>query len=84
VQEGPFDAPGPSPSSAWEQTLEPILSDIIKGIPHHAAVLLSIFAAWELDEDEDTEHIVAVWPDGMKQLLQRELAEEAGERTLDD
>jgi hypothetical protein len=48
VQNGPQDAL----AYAWNNTLEPILEDKARLLQHEEAVLLSIGAAWELDEDE--------------------------------
>ena len=53
VQEGPVD----QLDYAWTQTLCPILDDVIDRLPHHTAVLLSVFAAWELGEDNNLDLI---------------------------
>ena len=79
VQEGPHDLL----DGAWAQTLCPILDDVIDGVPRHAAVLLSVFAAWELDEDNDPNIIGSFWANGIRRLLQDRLGQEAGRRRLD-
>jgi hypothetical protein len=38
-------------------------------MPRHAAVLLSIFATWDLDEDDDLSIVGSVWPDGFHRVL---------------
>lgn len=71
---------------AWEQTLTPFLDDIIEKIPRHSAVLLTIYAAWELDEDmtdasedmADASDVGAVAPDQIKQVLKDYLGTQAG------
>ena len=85
MQEGPFDLPDAvdsSPAAAWAFTIDSLLDDVLDRVPRHAAVLLSIYAAWELDGDDDTELIGTVWPDGMKQVLRSKSAETAGARNL--
>jgi hypothetical protein len=62
-------------------TLRPLLDDVIDNIPRHSAVLLSIFAAWELDE-EDLDLVGAYSPDGIRQVLQGQLNEAAGQWSL--
>lgn len=49
VQEGPHDLL----QWAWEQTIKPFVDDVIERTPRHVAVLLSIFAAWELDDRDE-------------------------------
>ena len=78
VQEGPHD----QLESAWKMTIEPLLDDVVERIPRHAAVLLSIFATWELGEEDDPDCVGSVWSDGLKRLLQGRLAEQAGTRNL--
>ena len=68
---------------AWTQTLCPILDDVIDRLPRHAAVLLSVFAACELDEDNDLDLIGSFWSDGVQRVLQAELDRHAGMRHLD-
>ena len=79
VQEGPVDLL----DYAWTQTLCPILDDVIDRLPHHVAVLLSVFAAWELDEGNDPNFIGLFWPDGVQRVLQAELDRHAINRRLD-
>ena len=78
VQEGPHDAL----ESAWELTIGQVVDDIIERIPRHVAVLLSIFAAWELCEGDEPELVGSIWTDGLNRVLQRQLAEDAGVRNL--
>ncbi len=79
VQEGPHD----QLDSAWTQILCPIVDDVIDSLPRHAAVLLSVFAAWELNEDNDPNMIGSFWPDGIGRVLQAQLDQQAGMRRLD-
>src|SRR5262245_12814589 len=48
VQEGPHEPL----ESAWDLTITAVLDDIVERAPSHTRVLLSLFAAWELDEDD--------------------------------
>jgi hypothetical protein len=79
VQEGPVDLL----DDAWNLTLDNVMDDVIERIPHQVAVLLSIFAAWDLDEDDEVAIVGSVWPEGLKRVLQTRLAERAGQRDLD-
>ncbi len=78
VQQGPHDML----EYAWGLTIPPFLDDVIERIPSHAAVLLSIFAAWELCEDE-ARIVGSIWPDGIQRVLQSRLVEQAAKRSLD-
>lgn len=78
VQEGPHDLL----EYAWDQTLETVMDDVVERVPRHVAVLLSIFATWELDEEDDPNLVGSVWPEGLKRVLQAHLAEQAGMRNL--
>jgi hypothetical protein len=64
---------------AWEQTLGPYLDEVIKSIPTETAVLLSIFSCWELEGA--LELCGSVWPDGMKEVLEKSLVDEAMRRS---
>jgi hypothetical protein len=68
-------------AGAWHVTILPLLDDVVERIPRHAALLLSIAAAWELDED-DAGSIGAYWPDGIREVLRGRIREEAGQRNL--
>jgi hypothetical protein len=75
VQEGPYEAL----QSAWDDTLDTMLRELIQSAPKPTAMLLSILAASELEEQDDEATIVGtVWLDGIVQLLKDRLAEEAG------
>ena len=78
VQQGPHD----ELSYAWDQTLEPIIKEIVDRVPKHSAVLLSQFYALDLDE-EDNNLAGAIWPDGLRLVLHRRLSEQAGLRNLE-
>lgn len=67
---------------AWDQTLEQILGGIVDSVPKCSAVLLSIYAAWDLDEEDDPALIGTVWPDGMKQVIKNQLSKQASDRSL--
>lgn len=79
VQEGPYDLL----DSAWELTLNPILEDVINRVPRHVAVLLSVYAIWELRDDDDPMMTGSFWIDGICQVLRVQLNEVAGQRRLD-
>ena len=79
LQEGPHD----QLDSAWQLPLLPILDDVIDRVPRHAAVLLSAYAAWQLEEDNDPTLIGSLWTEGIRQVLRVQLEREAGERRLD-
>lgn len=79
VQEGPHDLL----VCAWDLTLENVMNDVIERIPRQVAVLLSIFAAWDLDEEDEVDLVGSVWPEGLKRVLQIRIAQWAGQRDLD-
>lgn len=64
---------------AWDLTLVPFLNDVIDRIPDHAAMLLSVHAARELDRDDDPSLLGTVWPDGMRMMLRAALDRRAAE-----
>jgi len=68
--------------NAWEMTIATVLDDVVEQVPRHSAVLLSIHAAWELDEHDAAKMLGSVWPDGIKRLVQDGLGEKAGMRKL--
>lgn len=78
VQEGPHDLL----DQAWEQTLEGVLDSLIESIPRHVAVLLSMSAAWDIELEEESRPMGAVWADGLKRLLRSRLTQEAATRNL--
>jgi hypothetical protein len=78
VQEGPHDPL----ERAWDLTIPPFIDEVIEHLPRHVAVLLSIFAAWDLDEDDNPNIVGAFWPDGIHQVLRSLLNEQAGNRRL--
>lgn len=71
---------GYSVDFAWDHTIAALIDDLIEHIPRRAAVLLSTFAAWELDEDEKL--LGSFWPDGIGRVLKTGLNEVAGARNL--
>lgn len=58
---------------AWDQTLGPLLNDVIDRIPAHAAMLLSVYVAWELDRDENPALVGAICREDMREVLMRSL-----------
>ena len=78
VQEGPTN----QIEHAWENTITPFLDDVTERIPNHTAVLLSIFASWELGEDDDPEFIKFVNPDLIRTILENQLKKQAIDRKL--
>jgi len=79
IQQGPCDLL----DSAWNQTLESILDDVIKRVPRHMAELLSIFAQWELESRCDELNLGTVWPDGIRDVLRVRLYQSAAARNLE-
>jgi hypothetical protein len=67
---------------AWDYEISRTIDAVIEIIPRHVAVLLTVFAAWELDADDDPEFIGSVWPDGLRQVLRGELNEGAARRRI--
>ena len=67
---------------AWDQTLNPILSDVVDHIPHHHAVLLSVFAVWDNLSDESPLQVGQVWRDGIRDLLLGQLERVAAGRKM--
>lgn len=61
----------------WDQTLDPILDDIIDRITPHSAKLLSVYAASLQDEIDEAEVIGTVWREGMRNVLKIVLRWEA-------
>ena len=78
AQVGPHDLL----ESAWELTITPFLDDVIERIPNHSAMLLSIYAAWQLGQDE-AEFVGSFWTDGIRLVLQDRLHEQAAKRSID-
>ncbi len=79
VQEGPHD----QLDDAWTEVLCPILDDVIDSLPHHVAVLLSVFAACELNQEHNPDLIGSFWSDGVQRVLQAEVDRIAINRRLD-
>ena len=79
VQNGPYEPL----EGAWEDVLSKTVKEIIDSIPRETAMLLTILAIYDLDEDDGSELIGSVWNEGISQLLERRLAGEAGFRCLD-
>ena len=83
VQEGPHNLPGVlSPEDAWEELLPQFMQAVIERIPKHVAVLLSVYAAFELD-DRNNQAADASWPGGVEQVLKGRVSELAGQRGID-
>lgn len=68
---------------AWDQTLDPIIDELIDRIPKHSAALLSQYSTLDIDEAEDSDLDEAVWPEGMRVVLSKRLSEQAGLRNLE-
>ena len=83
VQKGPFDLPDPidrSTATLWDEIIASHVDDLIEHTPRRAAVLLSTFAVWELDED--TNLLGFFWPAGIARVLKSGLDDQAGARSL--
>lgn len=63
---------------AWHQAIDPHLESVIESIPRETAVLLSVHSCWELQED--LEVCGSIWPDGIKDVLQKTLINHAMSR----
>lgn len=61
--------------TAWAETLKPYFDEVLKSIPVDTAVLLSIYSVWELDGPLET--CGSIWLDGMKEMLENFLVDEA-------
>ena len=79
VQNGPYDPL----ENAWDDVISRILDELVVSLPHETAVLLSIVAAHDLDEDVGAELIGSVWKEGIVRMLHDRLAEVAGGRDLE-
>jgi len=69
---------------AMEMTVESICDSTIEAIPNQEAVLLTVGAVCDLDDDEDepTSSRIAATPHLIRRNLRRKLAELAGARNL--
>jgi hypothetical protein len=76
VKEGPYDLL----EDAWEKTLGPLLSAMIDTIPRHEAILLTIGAIWELNEERQPS--TGVDPQLIQQSLRQAIARIADARDL--
>ena len=54
--------------------------DVVEKLPRHVAELLSIAAAWELDEEDDGRFLGS---EGIKAVTLIALNKEAGQRNID-
>ncbi|WP_420723941.1 hypothetical protein [Hwanghaeella sp. LZ110] len=79
VQERPHDD---QVDRAWDQTFYPILDDVIDRVPRHAAVLISAFAIWELEDNDNPISIGSLWIEGIREILKVRLREQASTRRL--
>ncbi|WP_425909875.1 hypothetical protein [Nitrobacter sp. TKz-YC02] len=61
--------------TAWDETLKPYFDEVLKSIPADTAILLSIYSVWELDGP--LEICGSIWLDGMKEILENSLIDEA-------
>ncbi|MEC9344631.1 MAG: hypothetical protein VYB54_00285 [Pseudomonadota bacterium] len=59
--------------SAWEQTLTPVLDDVLDRVPRETAVLLTIHASWDADMENDPQMLGSVSREGLRDMLLREL-----------
>lgn len=77
VQEGRHDYPL---ERAWEDTLDAFLWGVVENIPRPEAVLLTIGARWELDEDDDDEPgELLAYPDLIRDYLGQAVSRFAGQ-----
>jgi hypothetical protein len=68
------------PISVWKEMIPFLIDGLIEHISRRSAVLLSIFAAWELNEAENLSG--SFWPDGISRVLISGLEKEASDRDL--
>ena len=76
------DGPHAMLEGASNLNIDPFLDHVVEQVPHHVGVLLTIYAAWELDEHDDANLVGPVWPDVIKRLVRDSLAKKAGMRSL--
>jgi hypothetical protein len=69
---GPSD---PQIVTAWNGTLSPHFQEVIESIPAPTAILLSIYSIWDLDAS--LELCGSIWQDGMKEVLEKSLIDQA-------
>ena len=79
VQEGPHTML----EDAWDSLVESHIADAVKRVAIESAVLLTIYAVYQLDEDEAAIPLGTVWPEGIAGVVESALSKEAGNRTLE-
>jgi hypothetical protein len=77
-QNGPHDD---ELEGAWKATIDPFLNAVVDKVPHHEAVLLTISAIWNLDEEVETNAVVSA-PDLICRNLEQEVAKIAMARDI--
>jgi hypothetical protein len=66
-----------------ETTIGPLVDDVVEAVPHPEAALLTIGAAWALDEHElELEGDLTVVPDLIRRNLREVVAELAAARDM--
>jgi hypothetical protein len=78
IKEGPFDML----EFAWDSTVNPIVDEIVNVVPRHEAMLLTIGARWELDQEERQEFGTTICPDDLREVLICNIRKLAGARRL--
>ena len=86
VQEGPFDGPEvfglPDVSSAFGMTIDPFLQAEIEALPKHEAVLLTLRAIDEWDDEQLMRSAGSIREDAMIEMLRDTLRREASDVDL--
>lgn len=59
----------------WNETLRPYFDEVLESFRADTAILLSIYSVWELEGP--LEICGSIWPDGMKEILEISLINEA-------
>lgn len=86
VQEGPFDTPTvdgmATLSTAFEMTIRPFVDTLLEKLPREEAVLLTLYAIEDCDEDEQAALAGAIFLDAMAERVIELLRDAAAGRDL--
>ena len=59
---------------AWDSLVESHIADAVKRVAIESAVLLTIYAVYQLDEDEAAIPLGTVWPEGIAGVVESALS----------
>jgi hypothetical protein len=77
MQNGPHEWP----EGAWKATIDPFIQVVVDAVPRHEAVLLTIGAIWNLDEDIEVD-ADAPFPAVICRNLEQEVVKAARARDI--